>query len=57
MNSMQFILAVLFFIRGFFKPPVQGRNKGYCYFYFFIGSIVAATNDIAIDGLLYGGAG
>ncbi len=45
---MQFILAVLF-LSVAFLTPVQGGIKVIAIL-FFIGSIVAATNDIAIDG-------
>ncbi len=48
MNSMQFILAHLFIFVAFLTP-IQGGIKVIAIL-FFIGSIIAATNDIAIDG-------
>ena len=48
MNSMQFILAILF-ISVAFLTPIEGGIKVIAIL-FFIGSIIAATNDIAIDG-------
>ena len=48
MNSMQFILALVF-ISVAFLTPIHGGIKVIAIL-FFIGSILAATNDIAIDG-------
>ena len=48
MSSMQFILAILFVSVAFFTPIHEGIKV--IAILFFIGSIIAATNDIAIDG-------
>ena len=48
MTTMQIILAILF-IAVAFLAPIQGGIKIIAIL-FFIGSILAATNDIAIDG-------
>ena len=48
MNSMQLILALLFICVSFLAP-IQGGIKVIAIL-FFVGSIIAATNDIAIDG-------
>ena len=51
MSSMQFILAILFVSVAFFTPIHEGIKV--IAILFFIGSIIAATNDIAIDAVGY----